>query len=170
MKKADLTDLVDDNIRNKTPKVVKTEHADVEQALVNEFFPTPVTVQWNGTSSVSPTTDIIVFPTLVTGKVKFTIRFWKSGNDVYFNCDSFEAYDYLGDAVSNLQLIEWNTSLFQPLATSRLIVTLECNNSIIPLATPPFKIKVDNTGMYLFGDMLPSIAKYGFNGTYKVAN
>lgn len=164
----ELTDLIDDNIRNKTPKVVKTEHADVEQGIVNEFFKTPVKVEWNGTSSVSPTTDIIVFPTLITGKVKFTIRFWKSGNNVYFNGE-FEAYDYLGAPINNIQLIEWNTSLFEPLATSKLVVPLECIDSVNPI-TASYKIKIDDTGLYLFGSALPSIAKFRFHGNYKVAN
>lgn len=137
-------------------------------ALKGELFPTPVKVEWNGTSSISPTTDIIVYPSLVSGKVKFTIRFWKSGNTVYFNGE-FEAYDYLGDAIGNIQLIEWNTSLYEPLSTSKLIVTLDCNNSNLPI-TAPYKIKIDDTGLFLFGSALPSIAKYGFNGTYKVAN
>ena len=34
-----LTTLINNNIRNKIPKVIKTEHADVEQAIVNELFP-----------------------------------------------------------------------------------------------------------------------------------
>jgi hypothetical protein len=39
MSLATLTTLINNNIRNKNPKVIKTEHADVEQAIVDEFFP-----------------------------------------------------------------------------------------------------------------------------------
>jgi hypothetical protein len=35
---ATITALINSKIRNKTPKVLKTEHADVEQAIVNEVF------------------------------------------------------------------------------------------------------------------------------------
>ena len=145
-----------------------TEAVNAWNALEGELFPTPVKVEWNGTSSVSPTTDIVVFPTLITGKVKFTIRFWKSGNNVDFNGE-FEAYDYLGAPINNIQLIEWNTSLFEPLSTSKLVVPLECIDSVNPI-TASYKIKIDDTGLYLFGSALPSIAKFRFHGNYKVAN
>lgn len=38
-----LTTLINNNIRNKTPKVIKTEHADVEQAIVDELYKAKVT-------------------------------------------------------------------------------------------------------------------------------
>jgi hypothetical protein len=38
MTQAELTALIDAKIRNKTPKVVKIEHADVEQAITDELF------------------------------------------------------------------------------------------------------------------------------------
>lgn len=41
--KSELTTLVDDNIRNKTPKVLKDEHADVEQAIVDEVYGSVIT-------------------------------------------------------------------------------------------------------------------------------
>ena len=38
MTQAELTELINDNIRNKTPKVVKVEHADVEQEITDTLF------------------------------------------------------------------------------------------------------------------------------------
>ena len=38
MTQAELTALIDAKIRNKTPKVVKIEHADVEQAITDTLF------------------------------------------------------------------------------------------------------------------------------------
>ncbi len=38
MTQAELTALIDANIRNKTPKVIKTEHADVEQEITDTLF------------------------------------------------------------------------------------------------------------------------------------
>jgi len=40
---ATITAFINNNIRNKTPKVIKTEHANVEQALANELFPSTIT-------------------------------------------------------------------------------------------------------------------------------
>ena len=38
MTQAELTALINDKIRNKTPKVIKIEHADVDQAITDELF------------------------------------------------------------------------------------------------------------------------------------
>lgn len=38
MTQAELTAFIDDKIRNKTPKVIKTEHADVEQEITDTLF------------------------------------------------------------------------------------------------------------------------------------
>jgi len=38
MNLATITALINSKIRNKTPKVLKVEHADVEQAIVNEIY------------------------------------------------------------------------------------------------------------------------------------
>lgn len=39
MNLTELTALINSKIRTKTPKVIKTEHADVEQALLNRMLP-----------------------------------------------------------------------------------------------------------------------------------
>ena len=46
--KSVLTALIDANIRNKTPKVLKAEHANVEQALLDNYYPTPTTETGTG--------------------------------------------------------------------------------------------------------------------------
>lgn len=66
----DLTSLIDDNIRNKTPKVVKTEHANVHQAIANTLF-TPFIYS-----------DIITFSTNFT----FSYTAKKIGSLVVVNC------------------------------------------------------------------------------------
>ena len=68
MNLATLTTLIDDNIRNKTPKVIKVEHADVEQAIVDELF-----------SEIETITG-----TTTTG-LPYTIKASKKGNLVCLN-------------------------------------------------------------------------------------
>ncbi len=76
-----LTALINNNIRNKTPKVIKTEHADVEQAIVNEFFPAVQTI--TGTT--------------VTG-TPYTIKYVKQGNIVNLNLSITNSNAFLIEA------------------------------------------------------------------------
>jgi len=70
---SELTTLVDDNIRNKTPKVLKDEHADVEQAIVDELCPDV----YNDTQS---TTNLI---TKANTNFNYNLNIWKSGRTVF---------------------------------------------------------------------------------------
>lgn len=161
---AELTDLIDDNIRNKTPKVVKTEHADVEQGLANEFFKAPVKVEWNGTSSVSPTTDIVVESGIASGTLIFTVHFWKSGNTVYFNG---KIRNSSSGVVTSMKIIDFATGLYEPLSISTTYAEMVYDSPNLNTTT---KIKVSSSGVEIFGDLIAGSFYYNFFGEYKVAN
>ena len=144
-----------------------TEAVNAWNALEGELFPAPVKVEWNGTSSVSPTTDIVVYASLATGKVKFTFRFWKSGIREYCN-GTIE--NYSGVIVSDIQLITFATSLHKPLTTSPVIVNCEANNTGTPTSSSTFRLKINDGGIFLFGSMNPTANIYTFNFDYIVAN
>jgi len=161
-----ITAFINSKIRNKTPEVVKVEHADVEQLLANEFFPASVKVEWNGTAIVAPTSDIVVFPSIASGIIKFTVYFWKSGNTVYVN-GKIENIGSLG--YQFLQLIDFATAIYKPLTTSPIYMKTQVNNSFLQ-EDGGFSLKASDSGISLVGTINPGINSYSFNGTYKVAN
>lgn len=72
---ATITALINSKIRNKTPKVLKVEHADVEQAIVDEMYSTDV---YN--DGVSPLNDII---NKLNPDIYININIEKSANKVF---------------------------------------------------------------------------------------
>ena len=166
--KAQITTAIDAKIRNKTPLVVKVEHADVEQLITDEMFPAPVVVEWDGTAPVSPTTDIICGTTLNSASnVKFKVFFWKQGNDVFFSGVIENISASMG--LNLLLLINFPTTLYKPLITSAIKTPIISSYDQIVKQI----ITVDSNGIQLSGG-LPALVgattKYYFNGTYKVAN
>jgi len=161
-----ITNLIDTKIRNKTPKVLKTEHADVEQGIANLSFPTPVKVEWNGTSSVSPTTDIVVESGIASGIMQFEVNFWKSGNTetVIGKIKNLQTTTPLPDGT---KIIDFATALHEPLASSKLFTELNRDGALVVTGT---KISISADGIKLFGVLNPSSEWYYFNTTYKVAN
>lgn len=82
-----LTALINSKIRNKTPKVLKVEHADVEQAIVNELYSATVRESYNG----SGLTNVLnlTAPNLTTvgntPNLSYTLDISKTGNKVFVN-------------------------------------------------------------------------------------
>jgi len=133
-------------------------------ALKGELFPTPVKVEWNGTSSVSPTTDIVVESGIASGTLIFTVHFWKSGNTVYFNG---KIRNSSTSNISSMKIIDFATGLYEPLLTSPVYVPMVYDTANLNTST---KIKVSANGVEIFGDLNTGSLYYNFNGQYKVAN
>ena len=68
-----LKNLIDNNIRNKVPKVLKVEHANVEQALLDEVYPVPV----DDTSTLKVYTN-----TSTASSYAYFVKFTKIGRRV----------------------------------------------------------------------------------------
>jgi hypothetical protein len=166
--KAQITTAIDAKIRNKTPLVVKVEHADVEQLITDEMFPASVVVEWDGTAPVLPTTDIVCSGSLSSAdNVKFKVYFWKQGNTVYYN--GFVENLSSSSALQDLYLIEFATTLYKPLAISRSkAVLIDTYNALSKQI-----IFVWDTGLYITAGLPAQFGvtrTYSFNGSYKVAN
>lgn len=166
---AQITTEIDDNIRNKTPLVVKVEHADVEQLITDEMFPAPVKVEWNGTTSIDPTTDIICSGSLSSAdNISFTAYFWKQGNDVYFNgiMQSLSS----NSSLDGLLLITFPTTLYKPLVTSKVKVNIVSSFNQVGKQI----VTVQDTGLLITSGLPPQVSSAStnwiFNGNYKVAN
>lgn len=75
--KAIITQQIDDDIRNKTPKVVKVEHADVEQAILDNGYDSGLDTQITQTYTTKSGT-VITYTLLITkshGIVHLNIKF-----------------------------------------------------------------------------------------------
>jgi hypothetical protein len=165
---AEITIAIDDNIRNKTPLVVKTEHADVDQLITDQLFPDSVKIEWNGTSSVDPNTDIVVSTaTLPTSKCQFAIYFTKLGNRVFYK----GAMGSFGSSlqISNATLATFATELYKPLNNlpSRSLIILDSTSNVVPNALILFD---RNLGIKIQGTIGQGIVSLHFEGSYKVAN
>lgn len=168
---ATITESIDDNIRNKTPKVLKVEHADTEQLIAEEHFPDAVKVEWNGATSVDPITDIVVDPGIPVGTggeagtMAFTINFWKSGNDVFFSGKIRNISS--GSVNTTRMIINFPTSLYKPLSISTMYAEMTFETAGV---VPTTKLKVNSAGMQVFGNLNASSFFSYFHGNYKVAN
>lgn len=75
---ATATTFIDSKIRNKTPKVLKIEHADVEQSIVNEICKT--------TTYDDNTKGLIVNEVVALAQgVSYQVNFKKIGKTVFYN-------------------------------------------------------------------------------------
>jgi len=91
--KATLTALINSSIRNKTPLVLKVEHADVEQALVNEVYQTT----YNMTVADAPSV------------ISYNLNFRKVGNNIYINGYVKNGNTFM---ISNIDLLTIGNSLY----------------------------------------------------------
>jgi hypothetical protein len=137
---AEITIAIDDNIRNKTPLVVKTEHADVDQLIADQLFPSSVRLTFNGTTQTSGLPYIKVPSTLGTDwKIDFDIFFEKIGNRVFYNgfISSNETAKALGGGFFGIEIATFDLPLYEP-SLNRLsesvITTAYFGQSILPNA------------------------------------
>ena len=79
---ATITALINSKIRNKTPKVLKTEHADVEQAIVNEVFSGLKYEEVTGATQF-PSNTIIDSAGVFSLDIDVKLIFTKKGNIVF---------------------------------------------------------------------------------------
>ena len=165
---AQITAAINDDIRNKTPLVLKTEHADVEQLITNEMFPSSVKIEWNGTASVDPITDIVCSTaTLPSSKCQFQIFFTKVGNRVFYK-GAMGAYTGTVQ-INNATLATFATELYKPLnnLSSRSIIISDNTSNVVPNAIIVFD---RNLGIKLQGALTQGVVSLHFEGSYKVAN
>jgi hypothetical protein len=169
---AQITAAINDDIRNKTPLVLKTEHADVEQLITNEMFPSSVRLTFNGTTQTNGTPNITVPSSLATDwKIEFDIYFEKIGNRVFYSgfISNKETSKVLGLSFGGILLAEFPTTLLKTLigrtSISQMITSLS-TPSILPNAF----ISFTNSGMVLFGGIPFGAVNCYIEGSYKVAN
>lgn len=113
---ATITAFIDAKIRNKTPKVIKTEHADVEQTLANLLFPV-LLEETNVAHTITSLND---------AKFIYNLFFKKVGNIVYVKGHIISVYN--GTIVS-ANIIEITDLEFSPKAGEQFIL-LSRNDSI----------------------------------------
>ena len=170
---AQITAAIDNDIRNKTPLVLKVEHADVEQLITDEMFPDSAKLEWNGTSAVDPIADIVCNPALPTlAKIEFKIYFEKVGNHVFVN--GYLTSQETSVAIGNMLLASFPTDIYKPLPTNDFYVQLIQSSSYNPIAVTNAFLRIStfgsNLGLYLAGSLLPSNYNNTFSFHYKVAN
>ncbi len=138
--KATLTALINANIRNKTPKVIKVEHADVEQALLNEIYPTPV----SETSAADGNFHHEY------ANVTYDITSWKQGRlataIVEFKNDGTTANNVVLATIVNSEFIPNGIYKFHITATNGASATIQVSsagirllNSMITQSNVPFR-------------------------------
>jgi hypothetical protein len=170
---AQITAAINDDIRNKTPLVLKTEHADVEQLITDEMFPLSAKIEYQAGVIISPITDIVINPSLASlADIEFKIYFDKIGNHVFVNgfISSLEDSKTIGQIV----LATFPTSLYRPLSSHTTLVPLIVNSLTVPniLQNCSLFITRDGSspGLKIVGSMPPSFFSYRFSFHYKVAN
>lgn len=169
---AQITAAIDNDIRNKTPLVLKVEHADVEQLITDEMFPSSVQLTFNGTTQTSGTPNITVPSNVATDwKVSFDIYFEKIGNRVFYSgiITNEETSRALGLPFGGIAFAQFPTDLLKPLSgrqSRSQIITNLGSPSILPNAVIAF----GSTGMFLFGTVPIGVTSCYIEGSYKVAN
>ena len=167
--KEQITTAIDTKIRNKTPLVVKVEHADVEQLIADEFFPDSVKIEWNGSSAVDPIADIVCNNSALSlQKTQFLIYFTKHGNRVFYRgvIKNFENVISIG----NMVLATFETSTYNPIAAHSSCSNLIPVNAISPSILQNCFILMKDDEVKLVGSIPFGISIYQFEGSYKVAN
>ncbi len=168
---AEIQQSIDDNIRNKTPLVIKTEHADVDQLIADEMFPDSIRLTFNGTTQTSGLPNIEVPSNLGTNwKIDFDIFFEKIGNRVFYSgfISSNETAKALGDNNFGIEIATFDLPLYQPAFNRQsisVITTAFGGQSILPNAC----VRISGSGIRLTG-VIPVGLGGGIEGSYKVEN
>ena len=161
---AQITAAIDDDIRNKLPLVVKTEHADVEQLITDEMFPDSIVVEWDGDSQVSGLPNVECNASLTTtAKCTFKIFFTKHGNRVFYKgiITSTETVLFIG----NYTMATFPTTLYKPLSDHSSLANI---TSLVSM-TNNAAISISESGIKLIGAINASTL-WQFEGSYKVTN
>mgnify|MGYP003472979820 FL=1 len=161
---AQITAAIDDDIRNKLPLVVKTEHADVEQLITDEMFPDSIVVEWDGDSQVSGLPNVECNASLTTiAKCTFKIYLTKHGNRVFYKgiITSTETVLFIG----NYTMATFPTTLYKPLSDHSSLANI---TSLVSM-TNNAAISISESGIKLIGAINASTS-WQFEGSYKVTN
>lgn len=166
--KAQITDLIDDNVRNKLPLVVKTEHADVEQLITDEMFPDSIVVEWDGDSQVSGLPNVECNASLTTiAKCTFKIYLTKHGNRVFYKgaLVSTETIIFSG----NYTMATFPTTLYKPLTDHSSLTNITSTILLNPVTMTDTAISISESGIKLRGTVNANTS-WQFEGSYKVIN
>lgn len=167
---AQITAAINDDIRNKTPLVLKTEHADVEQLITDEMFPVSTELYFNGTAQISGAPNIVVPSSVAANwKTNFRVYFEKIGNRVFYSGFMSNNDTVLGNSLGGVTLATFPTSLYKPLP-NRFSSSLMNRIVLTPMVLPNCCISISESGMKLFGTMPSGAFDFYFEGSYKVAN
>jgi hypothetical protein len=167
---AQITAAIDDDIRNKTPLVVKTEHADVEQLITDEMFPDSTELYFNGTAQISGAPNIVVPASVAANwKTDFRVYFEKIGNRVFYSGFISNNDRVLGTAFGGVTLATFPTTLYKPLP-NRFSSSLMHKAISSPVILPNACITIFESGIKLYGTMPIGAIDFYIEGSYKVAN
>jgi len=165
---AEITTAIDDNIRNKTPLVVKNEHADVDQLIADQLFPTSVELYYNDVEQISGLPNIAVpssVPLFVN--TSFRIYFEKVGNRVFYSgFISNTETKALGNNFG-LALATFATDLYKPEEgrySSSSLMKVFALPSILPNAC----VTISSSGIILYGLIPVGVTDLYIEGSYKV--
>lgn len=138
----DLTGLVDSNIRNKTPLVLKVEHANVEQAIINELFNSEVFDNQTSqiyTTKTAQSTDFLI---------NYSLTIQRSGNRAIVKM-KFTRNNAQGitPAPGGLQIFTWKNTPYKPKDIVNNI-TFKAYDSVGNLSST---FLINEVGVYLKG-------------------
>jgi hypothetical protein len=171
---AQITAAIDDDIRNKTPLVLKVEHADVEQLITDEMFPDSLLLSFNATSQTSGAPFIVVNPLFLSNwDAEANIYFEKIGNRVFYSgfISSGETAKALGTSFG-LSIASFASSLYQPIGGSNSRYSSSTLRKVFvnPTVLPNACITMFDDGIVLFGLIPQGQIDLYIEGSYKVAN
>ena len=155
---ATITALINSKIRNKTPKVLKTEHADVEQAIVNEVFSGLKYEEVTGATQF-PSNTIIDLATSSQRDIDVKLIFTKKGNIVFVD----------GTIQNNESYSVWTQNIFDFRPSTEFIPIIENGLFLHYQSNDTFaRLILDQGNVYTNSPPLVPNTRYVVNGFYYV--
>lgn len=168
---AEIQQSIDDNIRNKTPLVIKTEHADVDQLIADQMFPTSLELFYNDVSQVSGMPHIQVPSSVpLLFDILFRIYFEKIGNRVFYSgfISNTGTTKTLGSNFG-IGLATFATDLYKP-ETNRFSSSTLNKVFVNPSIFPNACVTISENGIIMYGLLTAGITDLYIEGSYKVQN
>src|SRR5690606_5580518 len=107
---------INTKIREKLPKVIKTEHAEVEQMIWDELYPNVITDTEN-------TTNLL---TKLNTYFDYDLTFWKQGRTIHVKGDF---RNQSGAPLAGVDVATIADGQFRPLGSTRIMLTNNSGNS-----------------------------------------
>jgi hypothetical protein len=155
---ATITALINSKIRNKTPKVLKTEHADVQQAIVNEVFSGLKYEEVTGATQL-PTNTIINLASESQRAIDVKLTFCKKGNIVFVDGTILNKESY---SVWFQNIFDFRPSTeFMPIIENGLFLHYQSNDTFARLI-------FEQGNVYTNSALVVPYTSYVVNGFYYV--